>query len=399
MTATVAQRKKLEAIDEAGIDLGDLAPEDILDMQVEDRVELLKEKIAYYIDDLLQYETVEIRLLEEATGELSPLLAIGMTEEAASRPLFSSEQGQGVTGFVAATGKSYRCDHTTDDPLYLQGAAEARSSLTVPLVQHGEVIGTFNVESRQDHGFDDTDLTFLKRFSREVAAALNTLELLAIEKTATAAGSVEKILCQISAPLDEILNSSAYMLDAYIGHDQPVAERLRQILKDARDIRARIQAASQATDCSASIHSALPELAGPPESRSLRGKRILVVDNDQSVRMAAHEILGRYGANVETSPNGEEAAIMARSFHYDAVLIDIRLPDMSGSECFRRLREIGEHLPLILMTGYGYDPTHSIVKARDMGLQAVLFKPFRLDQLLTEVGKAVSAPATMVASA
>ena len=42
------------------------------------------------------------------------------------------------------------------------------------------------------------------------------------------------------------------------------------------------------------------------------------------------------------------------------------------------------------MTGFGYDPTHSIVKARQQGLKSVLYKPFRVDQLLDEVEKAVN---------
>ena len=60
--------------------------------------------------------------------------------------------------------------------------------------------------------------------------------------------------------------------------------------------------------------------------------------------------------------------------------------------CFRKIRETHEHLPVILMTGFGYDSTHSIVKAREMGLQTVLYKPFRLDQLLTAVDIAVRGP-------
>jgi FixJ family two-component response regulator len=46
--------------------------------------------------------------------------------------------------------------------------------------------------------------------------------------------------------------------------------------------------------------------------------------------------------------------------------------------------------PLVLMTGFGYDPGHSIVKARQAGLELVLYKPFRLDQLLDTVEKAVA---------
>ena len=83
---------------------------------------------------------------------------------------------------------------------------------------------------------------------------------------------------------------------------------------------------------------------------------------------------------------------------YDAVIADIRLPDMTGYEFYVRLREIMEPVPMILMTGFGYDPGHSIVKARQAGLQAVLFKPFRLDQLLSTVEQVVSAPGPLAKS-
>jgi len=78
---------------------------------------------------------------------------------------------------------------------------------------------------------------------------------------------------------------------------------------------------------------------------------------------------------------------------YDAIIADIRLPDLTGYEFMVKLQEIMEHVPLILMTGFGYDPGHSIVKARQAGLQAVLYKPFRLDQLLQNVEQVIAAPA------
>src|SRR4029077_3043113 len=134
-------------------------------------------------------------------------------------------------------------------------------------------------------------------------------------------------------------------------------------------------------------HSPLPPR---PQRPKLRGKRILVADNDETVRRAAHELLGRYGCEGETAHNGEEALLMTRSFPYDAVLADIRLPDMTGDDCFAQIRECHSRLPVILMTGFGYDPTHSIVKARQQGLKSVLYKPFRVDQLLDEIEKNVN---------
>ena len=56
-----------------------------------------------------------------------------------------------------------------------------------------------------------------------------------------------------------------------------------------------------------------------------------------------------------------------------------------------RPRSWGTMYPVILMTGFGYDPAHAIVRASREGLAAVLYKPFRVEQLMTEVKKAVAA--------
>ncbi len=386
ISAEILQQQKLNAIYQAGLELGDLAPQELLDMTVQDRVELLKSRIVHYTKDLLEFETVEIRLLDRATQRLEPLLTVGMVPEAEARELFARPQGNGVTGFVAATGKSYLCEDTTNDPLYIVGAAGARSSLTVPLILHDQILGTFNVESTRPGAFNENDLQFLELFSREVAVALNTLELLVAEKMTTATESTEMILREVANPVDEVLNDAAWILERYIGHDPSVAERLQDILKHTRDIKQLIHKVGE-TIAPKVTHSPLPPR---PQRPKLRGKRVLVADNDETVRRAAHELLGRYGCEVETAHNGEEALLMTRSFQYDAVLADIRLPDMTGYDCFRQIHDSQEHVPVILMTGFGYDPTHSIVKARQQGLKSVLYKPFRVDQLLDEVEKAVN---------
>lgn len=383
----VLQRQKLNAVYQAGLELGELSPHELLDMSVEERIELLKSRILHYTQDLLEFETVEIRLVEKRSRRLEPLLSVGMQEDAAGRTLYAEPTGNGVTGFVAATGKSYLCEDTEQDPLYLPGAAGARSSLTVPLIFHEEVLGTFNVESPRVGAFTENDLQFLELFAREIAVSLNTLELLVTEKLAAANENTETILREVAGPVDEILNDSAWILERYIGHEPAVCDRLNRVLKHARDIKSLIQRVGEGVQPRGPRGTALPQR---PERPKLKGKRILVVDGDESVRRAAHALLGRFGCEVETAHNGDEALLMARSFHYDAVLVDIRLPDMNGYECFVRLREIHEHLEVILMTGFGYDPAHCIVKARQQGVKSVLYKPFRLDQLVSEVEKAVT---------
>ena len=92
---------------------------------------------------------------------------------------------------------------------------------------------------------------------------------------------------------------------------------------------------------------------------------------------------------METVRDGHEAVALMRQTPYSAALVDIRLPDLDGYEIFHRLHEIQPQTPVILMTGFGYDPTHSIVKARQEGLQTVLYKPFRSDRLMEAVEQAL----------
>ena len=392
ITREMQQQQKLAAIHQAGMELADLTPEELLQMSVDERIDLLKSNILHFTKDLLNFDMVEIRLLVPNTGSLEPLLSVGMEPEASTRPLCAQPQDNGVTGFVAATGKSYLCEDTTEDPLYLQGAKDAKSSLTVPLVLHDKVIGTFNVESPEPRAFSESDLQFLEIFTRDVAVALNTLELLVAEKASAAAASVEAIHSAVALPVDEILNEAVNVMERYIGHEPEVVERLQRILRNARDIKQVIQKVGQ-TMAPSQAHPQPPEV----QPSSLEGRRVLLVDEDSAVRSAAHALLERYGCVVETAPNGSQAMFMVRNSGYDVLISDIRLPDMSGYDFMLKLKEIMDvdPLPLVLMTGFGYDPEHSIVKARQAGLQFVLYKPFRIDQLLNTIEQILSTPGTV----
>jgi two-component system, sensor histidine kinase SagS len=390
-TDETQQQLKVNAIHQAGDELADLTPEELAEMAVEERTDLLKLNIARHMKDLMGLDFIEIRLLDRVSQRLVPLLTEGMTPLAANRELYARKENNGVTGFVAATGVSYVCPDTTKDPLYLEGAAGSRSSLTVPLIFHGTVIGTLNVESAQPNAFDDRDRQFIEIYGRNIAAALNTLELLQAEKVSTASASVEAINRELALPLDDIITDATTVLDRYAGHDEDIIARLRHLLYRAREIRSL-------------IHKAGSTVA-PPQKQSrelpaprLAGTRLLVVDADETVRRSAHHLLGCQGASVETAHDAHEAIALMRQAPYSATLVDIRLPDMDGYETFKRLREVQPNVPIILMTGFGWDPSHSIVKARQEGLQTVLYKPFRADRLMDAVEQALrSAPAARAA--
>ena len=384
-TDETQQQLKVNAIHKAGDELADLTPEELVEMGVEERTDLLKLNIARHMKDLMGLDFIEIRLLDRATGKLVPLLTEGMPSMAANRELFARKEENGVTGYVAATGQSYLCADTESDPLYLEGAAGARSALTVPLIYHGTVIGTLNVENAQANAFDDRDRQFLEIYGRNVASALNTLELLQAEKINVATASLDAISRELAIPLDDILSDATTVLDRYAGHDEDIIARLRHLLFRAREIRGLIQKVG-------STIVPEPKRATPKPAQKLAGARLLVVDADEAIRKSAHHLLGCQGAIVETARDAYEAIALARQSSYAAMLVDIRLPDLDGFETFKRLREVQPGVPVILMTGFGWDPSHSIVKARQEGLQTVLYKPFRADRLLEAVEQALKPP-------
>ncbi len=387
ITEEILQQQKLAAIHQAGRELADLRPSEIFMMEVDERIDLLKENIRHYLSDLLNFEVIEIRLLAHDTGNLVPLLSVGIDQDASDRKLFAHPQGNGITGYVAASGMSYVCQDVVNDPLFIPGVATSRSSLTVPLILHDQVLGTINVESPEPSAFGDSDLQFLEIFARDIAFALNTLELLVAQKANTAQQSCDAIHSAVAMPVDEILNDAVNVMEGYIGHSPDVVDRIRRILHNARDIKQTIQQVGQKL----TPLEAVPAGVQSPQQASLRDKRILVVDADEKVREDAHTLLERYGCIVETAHKGDEAVLMVRgsggATGYDVIISDISLPDYSGYQLMLRLGKIMDRVPMVLMTGFGYDPGHSIVKAHQAGLprKCVLYKPFRLDQLIDVV--------------
>ena len=377
----------MEALHRAGTALADLRPEEIYEMDVDERIELLKDNILHYTKDLLDFDVIEIRMLDRQTNRLEVLLSEGIDATKSKRALFAEAEGNGVTGFVVATGQSYLCEDTTYDPLYIDGLVGAKSSLTVALTYNDEVVGSFNVESPEVNAFTNQDLECLESFARDIAVSLNTLELLNAQRNNAAMQSVDAIREAVVVPINEILNDTVHAIESYIGHDPDVTRRLRTILAHARQIKKTIhQVGENIAPVPAVAHCAQTDVRPVLKDRS-----ILVIDADVNVRKSADQLLGKYGCNVETAHEGEEALMMVRNCGfdngYDAIIADIRLPDIGGYDLLMKLKAMINDPPLILMTGFGYDPGHSIVKARQAGLKknALLFKPFRIEQLVEVV--------------
>jgi CheY-like chemotaxis protein len=375
VSSEVEQQKKLDALHQAGNELVELDAATIAEVSVPERVESLKDNLRRLIHDLLHYDIIEVRLYDKRTNELRPLLEEGMTPEAAKRRLEALPEGNGITGWVAFHRQSYLCTDAATDPKYIAGADAARSSLTVPLVYAHELVGTFNVESPRLNGFSEEDLQFTELFSKEIAAALHTLELLTAQQSCAATHSVELVSREIALPIDEVIASAAVLLKQLGDRDDVVVNHLRKIVTNARQVKASVRrVGEQAADGTAT-----------PAPRPLMNKRVLVIEQDGRMRREAHRVLEGMGAMAETVGTAAEGLALLAGVDYDAVLVEVRPPDLGGYDTFKSIRQTRPGVPVAFTTGFGYDAAHSIVKARADGLKYVLFKPFKPDQLVAAV--------------
>ncbi len=109
----------------------------------------------------------------------------------------------------------------------------------------------------------------------------------------------------------------------------------------------------------------------------------IVDDEDELVENLRLEIASlRPNWEIKTFSNGMKAMQEIVKGKVDLVLTDIAMPDMDGYELYWRVKDYDDSIPVIMMTGFGYDPNHVLVRAKVDGLKDVLFKPFDTDKLV-----------------
>lgn len=116
-------------------------------------------------------------------------------------------------------------------------------------------------------------------------------------------------------------------------------------------------------------------------------ERILVVDDDATIRETVAEVLGRQGFEVTQAESGEGGLTSARRARFDLMLIDLRLPDMDGLEVMRRVRAIDDHALAVIMTAY--PEVRTAILSLKAGAYDYLNKPFDLDDLKGLVQRAL----------
>jgi DNA-binding NtrC family response regulator len=122
------------------------------------------------------------------------------------------------------------------------------------------------------------------------------------------------------------------------------------------------------------------------EVRSL-GQRasILVVDDNAGIRKTLSKILEKEGYLVETEENGEQAIEATKKWFFNVALIDIRLPDMDGTELLDGLKETEPKMVKIIITGY--PSLKNAIEAVNKGADGYVLKPFDAGKLSMMIRK------------
>jgi len=108
--------------------------------------------------------------------------------------------------------------------------------------------------------------------------------------------------------------------------------------------------------------------------------RILVIDDEDAIRKTLSAILTDADYVVDTAENGKQAIDKTRTNFYNVALIDIRLPDMEGTELLTALNETTPKMRKVILTGY--PALENAVKAINKGVDYYLIKPINPDELL-----------------
>jgi two-component system KDP operon response regulator KdpE len=115
--------------------------------------------------------------------------------------------------------------------------------------------------------------------------------------------------------------------------------------------------------------------------------RVLLVDDEPSIRRALRTTLSALGCDIEEASGGEQAVSFVHTERYDAALLDINMPGMGGIEACRIIRRLCPRLPILMLTVR--DSEDDKIDALDAGADDYVTKPFHVGELLARVRSAV----------
>ncbi len=129
------------------------------------------------------------------------------------------------------------------------------------------------------------------------------------------------------------------------------------------------------------------DLAEQVTGAALQG-RILVIDDEEDIRESLDALLTLEGYAVDLAPNGAEGLRRLESREYDLVLLDLMMPDRSGMDVLRDIRERDRQIPVFMVTAFG--SIDAAVEALKCGADDFIQKPWKNEQLLVEISQVIA---------
>jgi excisionase family DNA binding protein len=132
--------------------------------------------------------------------------------------------------------------------------------------------------------------------------------------------------------------------------------------------------------------AAAPSPERPQASRDGR-PRVLVADDESSIRELLSKTLALAEYDVETAQDGRSALDRLRLGRYDLLIADLKMPGLDGLTLIREARRLKADLPVIIITGFSTES--SAIEAVNLGVAGYLTKPFRVPQVLAAAARAL----------
>ncbi len=132
---------------------------------------------------------------------------------------------------------------------------------------------------------------------------------------------------------------------------------------------------------------AAPAVPARPTATSASRPRILVVDDEASIRDLLAKTLALAEYDVDVAPDGRSALERMRLYPYDLLIADLKMPGMDGLTVIREAKRYKADLPVIIITGFSTES--SAIEAVNLGVAGYLTKPFRVPQVLAAAAKAL----------
>src|SRR6059058_879686 len=129
-----------------------------------------------------------------------------------------------------------------------------------------------------------------------------------------------------------------------------------------------------------------PQAAPRPSAGAAR-PRVLVVDDEASIRDLLAKTLALAEYDVDVAPDGCSALDRMRLYPYDLLIADLKMPGMDGLTVIREAKRYKADLPVIIITGFSTES--SAIEAVNLGVAGYLTKPFRVPQVLAAAAKAL----------